>query len=151
MTFYEGMFILPQTYVRENKEQAFELLKGCIEKIDGQIEYIDIWSERRMSYPINHVRDVSYILVYFNASGEGVRKVERIIQLEEDILRCMILRPDKNFDLDKFKEELKEKENVAIADAVESEPATETVNIEEGESAEDSTPEVEKEVDEVKV
>lgn len=103
MVFYEGIFIMPQSFVREDKQRAFDILNDLIRKFEGTVDYIDIWSERKMTYPIKHVRDAAYILTYFKAPGDAVRKIERAITLEDSILRCMIIRPDKSFDLEKFK------------------------------------------------
>lgn len=132
MVFYEGIFIMPQSFVREDKQRAFDIVSDLIRKFEGTIDYIDIWSERKMAYPIKHVRDAAYILTYFKAPGDAVRKIERAILLEDAILRCMIIHPDKSFDLEKFKtgqlEELKIKLPVAIKDELEI-PAVEEIEV----------------------
>ena len=40
---YEGMFVLPQTYVREDQDRAFELIKSALEKHEAVTKYMDVW------------------------------------------------------------------------------------------------------------
>ena len=107
---YEGMFVMPQTLVRENKEAAFEIIKAVLAKYDAQIEYIDVWQERSLAYEINHVRNATFILTYFNAEVTTISKIERTIRITDEILRALIVRPEKGFvlsELNKVSEEVK--------------------------------------------
>ncbi len=99
---YEGMFVLPQTYVREDQNRAFELLKAAFDKHEAEVKYMDVWSERSLAYEINHVREATYILTYFEAQTEAVAKIERTFRITDNILRCLIVKPEQDFDLDTF-------------------------------------------------
>ena len=100
---YEGMFVLPQTLVRQDKDKAFDLIKSVLTKYDAKVEYIEIWDERALAYEMNHVRDATYVLAYFNAEASVISKIERTIRITDDILRALILRPEANFDLAELK------------------------------------------------
>lgn len=112
LKMYEGMFVLPQTFVKEDQEKAFELITSILKKYEADIEFIDIWDERPLAYEIKHVRAATFILVYFNAYAEAVGKIERATTITDEILRCLIVKPAKNFDLEKFKIESKDKKVV---------------------------------------
>ena len=120
---YEGMFVLPQTFVREDKERAFELLTSALAKHDAEVKYMDIWSERSLAYEINHVREASYVLVYFEAESEAIAKIERTFRITDNILRLLIVRPEKGFDLETFikEESLKKEEQAKLAEETKGE------------------------------
>jgi small subunit ribosomal protein S6 len=120
---YEGMFVLPQTFVREDKERAFELLTSALAKHDAEVKYMDIWSERSLAYEINHVREASYVLVYFEAESESIAKIERTFRITDNILRLLVVRPEKGFELDTFikEESLKKEEQAKLAEETKGE------------------------------
>ena len=99
---YEGMFVLPQTYVREDQNRAFELLRAAFEKHDAQVKHMDIWSERSLAYEINHVREATFILTYFEAQADAVAKIERTFRITDNILRSLIVKPEADFNLEDF-------------------------------------------------
>lgn len=99
---YEGMFVLPQTYVREDQNRAFGLLKAAFEKHEAEVKHMDIWSERSLAYEINHVREATFILTYFEAQPEAIAKIERTFRITDNILRSLIVRPEVDFNLEEF-------------------------------------------------
>jgi small subunit ribosomal protein S6 len=105
---YEGMFVLPQTYVREDQDGAFALLSETMEKFGAEIRHKEVWAERSLAYEINHVREASYLLMYFDASADAIAKIERQFRITDNVLRVLIVKPPKDFDLETF---LREKAN----------------------------------------
>lgn len=112
---YEGMFVLPQTYVREDQDKAFELIKAALEKHEAAVKYIDVWSERSLSYEIKHVREATFVLTYFEASSEAIAKIERTFRITDNILRTLIVKPEPGFSLDTFLKEREEANKEAAA------------------------------------
>jgi ribosomal protein S6 len=81
---------------------------------------MDIWSERSLAYEINHVREASFILTYFEAEAEAIAKIERTFRITDNILRTLVVRPEKEFDLETFiKEDTLKREEQAEAAAEE--------------------------------
>ena len=117
---YEGMFVLPQTYVREDQGRAFELIKAALEKHEAVIKYMDVWSERSLAYEINHVREATFVLTYFDAYPEAIAKIERTFRITDNILRTLVVKPTPGFDLDTFLKERHEasEEAVEVAEAL---------------------------------
>jgi len=122
---YEGMFVLPQSYVREDQERAFALLSETIEKFGAEIRHKEVWAERSLAYEINHVREASYVLMYFDASTEAIAKIERQFRITDNVLRVLIVNPPKDFDLGTFLTEKanqkEEEEEVEIPEIIKEE------------------------------
>lgn len=126
---YEGMFVLPQTYVREDQEAAFGLLAETIERFGAEIRHKEVWAERSLAYEINHVREATYILMYFDASSDAIAKIERQFRITDNVLRVLIVKPPKGFSLETFLEEkatrekdteIIEEEDVVISEEVQA-------------------------------
>lgn len=119
---YEGMFIMPQTFVREDEAAAFEVLKGVFEKFEAEVKHMGVWSERSLAFEINHVREATYVLTYFEAQPESIAKLERTFHITDNVLRTLIVKPEKGFDLDVYKKELEARAaEEAVAEAEEKE------------------------------
>ncbi|MBF0244188.1 MAG: 30S ribosomal protein S6 [Planctomycetes bacterium] len=110
MRLYEGMFILRQSFVREDREKALGVVREIVEKFGGAVKKISVWAERSLAYEIDHVREASYILAYFEVDPSEVSRLERAVRIHDDLLRCLILVPPKDFDLENAQMTIKEKE-----------------------------------------
>ena len=87
---YEAMFIVDSAKARENYQQMEEICLGTITRNGGEIVKSIKWDDRRLAYEINKVKRGCYILVHFNINPQDVQKVDRQIQLNDQILRCLI-------------------------------------------------------------
>lgn len=118
------MFVLPQSYVREDQEAAFDMLKALFGKFEVEIKYLDVWAERSLAYEINHVREATYVLTYFECTPEKIAKLERAVSISDNILRCLLVKPAPGFNLEEFIENAgKEEEVVEEEPVVASAPA----------------------------
>ena len=78
-----------------------EQIKGLVNRINkyidengGEIIDSDEWGTRRLAYPINKKRNGYYVNLYFRAEGELIARLERALEIEDDILRYLTLRMD---------------------------------------------------------
>ena len=65
-----------------------------IEGNEGEVLDVDEWGTRRLAYPINKKRNGYYVNLYFRAPGELIARLERAMEIEDDILRYLTLRLD---------------------------------------------------------
>lgn len=87
---YEAMFIVDSNKARENFQQMEEVCLNTITRHGGEIVKSIKWDDRRMAYEINKSKRGTYILVHFNSDTQAIQKIERQIQLSDQILRCLI-------------------------------------------------------------
>ena len=90
---YEGMFLLDAS--ASDFEAAAEPIRNVLDRNQAEILSIKPWEERRLAYEINHRRRGLYVLTYFKAPPEQIVELERDCQLNESILRLLVLRRDK--------------------------------------------------------
>ncbi len=91
---YECMFLLDTTKVSGDVPAAAEKLHSILEKHNVEILASRPWDERRLAYPIGNHKKGLYYLTYFRAEGTEVPRLEGEFNLNEMILRTMILRID---------------------------------------------------------
>jgi len=85
------MFLLDPNKVANNVPDAAKVLHTLIERNHGEILASRPWDERRLAYPIKGHKKGQYYLTYFKTEGPNVANMEKDFELNELILRYMIL------------------------------------------------------------
>ena len=114
---YESLFIVDVTVGEEATEATVNKFLSLIE---ANAEVVDVakWGKRRLAYPINDMPDGYYVVVTFKSAPEFPSELDRLFNIDEAIMRSMILK------LDYDAAEKKAAKEVA-AEAVETAPAAE--------------------------
>lgn len=136
---YEAMFLVDSSQAAD-WDGIVGLIKNILTKADVEIVSLVKWADKKLIYQINHKSRGTYILCYFKADGEKVRDIERDVQLNERIMRVLILSVDKQRikDMDKTAPKMP----VESSDKIEKEPA-EVPQVDEKEQADINTDDVE--------
>jgi small subunit ribosomal protein S6 len=91
MRSYETTILVRLSAIRADKEGTLAAVRGLYE-IEGA-KFIDFkeWEERRLAYPIAGETNALYIIAYFEADPLAIEKIERRVQLNEIVLRQLIV------------------------------------------------------------
>jgi small subunit ribosomal protein S6 len=91
---YEGLFILdPSKYARDPAATS-QQISDMVMQNGGTVLASRMWDERKLAYPINGHKKGIYWLIYFKMPGGGIAPLERQCEINDDILRKLILRVD---------------------------------------------------------
>ena len=60
----------------------------------GNVEKVDVWGKRRLSYEINKQPEGIYALLDVNAEPAAVKELDRQLNLNESVLRTKVIRPE---------------------------------------------------------
>ena len=120
---YEVMFFADVS----NGEAATEATVGkFVSLIEANAEVIDVakWGKRRLAYPINDMSEGFYTVVTFKAEPSFPSELERLMNIDESVMRSLVLRLE--YDAAEKKAKLVEVSEPAVAaeEAV-AEPAAE--------------------------
>ncbi len=92
MRDYEVVYIfdsaLPEERVGEKLERYHALLTG---NAGGEIPAVDQWGRRQLAYPIAKKTAGYYVVVQFRAPTEALPEFERLLKLDEELLRHLIV------------------------------------------------------------
>lgn len=91
---YELLYILPAKYTDSEVATFMEKIGGIITGTGAKISENLNLGKRRLAYPIQHVRQGQYVLVYFEAETPAVAKLNETFRLSTDILRHLIIIRD---------------------------------------------------------
>ncbi len=91
---YELMFIadpeLDERGLKKLTEQYLEL----VTKEGGSVEGTDYWGRRKLAYEINGKNEGNYVVVNYTAEPALSDELDRVLNLNESVVRTKILRKD---------------------------------------------------------
>ena len=105
MNLYESMFLLDNQAVRADWKAAKSAVTDLFKKHGAEIVTARRWDERKLAYPIRGHRRATYLLTYTKVPADSVSLVRRDLELDERVLRYLLLRaesvPDQELELSK--------------------------------------------------
>ncbi len=60
----------------------------------GTVDNIDLWGKRKLAYDINKKSEAFYAVVNLTAEPHTVQELDRLMTINEQIIRTKVLRPD---------------------------------------------------------
>jgi len=88
---YELVIIIHPDLDDEAIEQSLDRIKGWITDGDGNIDKIDKWGKRRLSYQIQKQNEGIYYLLDVSMLPTSIAELERNLTILEPVMRHMIV------------------------------------------------------------
>ena len=92
MALYESVIIGRQDLTPNQFEELVEGFSKIIENLKGVIKKREVWGLRNLAYKINKNRKGHYILLNIDGSSDAIAEYERLMRLNEDIIRFLTIR-----------------------------------------------------------
>ncbi len=93
MNRYEMIYIIDTDLEEAARKELIEKVSALIENNGGEIEKVDeTWGKRRLAYAIDYKTEGWYVLVTFKAPVELPRELERNLQINENVLRYLVVK-----------------------------------------------------------
>ena len=92
MPLYEHVFMARQDVSAQQVEGLTEQYKAVIEGQGGHVTKIEYWGVKSLAFRIKKNRKAHYALMNIDAKPAAVAEVERLMGINEDILRFMTIR-----------------------------------------------------------
>ncbi|MCT2586487.1 30S ribosomal protein S6 [Actinophytocola gossypii] len=94
MRHYEVMIILDPTLDERTVAPSLENFLNVIRTSGGNVEKVDVWGKRRLSFEIKKHTEGIYAVLDVNADPDAVKELDRQLGLQETVLRTKVLRRD---------------------------------------------------------
>ena len=94
MREYELMVILDPSIDERTVAPQMEKYLEQVTANGGSVEKVDIWGKRRLAYDILKRSEGIYVVINMTATPEIALEINRLMTLNESILRTKLLRPD---------------------------------------------------------
>ena len=92
MALYESVIIGRQDLTPNQFEELTDEFIKIIESFKGLIKKRENWGLRNLAYKINKNRKGHYLLLNIESSSDAIVEYERLMRLNEDIIRFLTIR-----------------------------------------------------------
>ena len=126
MALYESVIIGRQDLTPNQFEELVEEFIKIIISFKGVIKKRENWGIRNLAYKINKNRKGHYVLLNIDSSSDAITEYERLMRLNEDIIRFLTIRinsidekpsPLMNNKSDRYKTEVSNGETVSLTNS----------------------------------
>ena len=91
MALYESVIIGRQDLTPNQFEELIDEFIKIIESFKGEIKKRENWGLRNLAYKINKNRKGHYVLLNIDSSSDAIVEYERLMRLNEDIIRFLTI------------------------------------------------------------
>ncbi|MEZ5814652.1 MAG: 30S ribosomal protein S6 [Alphaproteobacteria bacterium] len=94
MPIYETVFMSRQDLSEGQVKELTDKYAKVITDQGGKTLKTEQWGLRTLAYKINKARKAHYTLIEFEAPGAAVIELERLMRIDEDVMRSLSIRLD---------------------------------------------------------
>ena len=99
MRAYETVIIVDSDVADEDVDQIMEKLTGIVSDLNGKFVKTEKWGRKKLAYRVKKKTKGNYLLFVFLGDLHLTRELERVLKLDDRILKCMTVRLDKYAEL----------------------------------------------------
>ncbi len=92
MRKYEVMYIIRPDLEDGDREALIEKINRVFTENNSEVTNVDEWGTRELAYEIDKLRKGYYVVLNVKATPEAVSEFERVINLQEDIIRYIMIK-----------------------------------------------------------
>ncbi|MBR1605167.1 MAG: 30S ribosomal protein S6 [Alphaproteobacteria bacterium] len=104
MANYESVLIARQDLGASQVNSIVEDLSSVIKKEGGEIVRVDNWGLKNLAYRIKKNRKGHYVILNIAAPASAIAEYERVMRVNEDIIRYMTIKVEEFSTLNSDKE-----------------------------------------------
>ncbi len=94
MNKYESVLIARQDLGSSQVNSLVDSLKEVVNAQGGEVVRVDNWGLKNLAYRIKKNRKGYYVLLNISAPAQAIAEYERIMRVNEDIIRYMTVKVD---------------------------------------------------------
>ena len=94
MRHYELMVILDPELEERTVTPSLETYLKIIKDSGGNVNKLDVWGKRRLSFEINKKAEGIYAVADMHCEPAAIKELDRQLNLNESILRTKVMRPE---------------------------------------------------------
>ncbi len=120
MREYEAMIIAKADLPEAELSKMVSKWETIIGTDGGQVVKKETWGVRRLAYPINKQNRGNYFVYDVATNQVNIHELERILKLEENVLRSMVIKLADHVNVDDRRLELQKQAEAAAQRAAEA-------------------------------
>ena len=92
MRHYEVMVILDPSLDERTVGPSLDNMLNVVKTEGGKVDKVDVWGKRRLAYAVKKHTDGYYVLVNFEADPAEIKEIDRVMKINDEILRHLIVK-----------------------------------------------------------
>ena len=96
MALYEHIFLARQDVTPQQVETLTEQIKSKIASLGGAVTKVEPWGLKSLAFRIKKNRKAHFTLLNIAGPSEAVVEVERLLSINEDVIRYLTIRVDEH-------------------------------------------------------
>ncbi len=89
MNYYETVYIIHPALQEGRLNDIVTKIHNKLEKLKGEILYIDNWGKKKLSYQIDKQKYGTYILCQYSLNCQDIKDISQELELNPNILRYL--------------------------------------------------------------
>ena len=98
MALYEHIYLARQDVTAQQVEAMTEQMKTVIETNGGKFGKVEYWGVKSLAFRIKKNRKAHFTLINIDAPPAAITEMERLMGINEDVLRLLTLRVEAHED-----------------------------------------------------
>lgn len=94
MRAYELMVLIDPEVDERTVEPTLKKYLEVVTNAGGTVDKVDVWGRRKTAYEIQKKYEAIYVVVNFQSEPAATQELDRLLNLNETILRTKIIRPE---------------------------------------------------------
>ena len=91
MKAYELLYFVAPNLEEDVRAGVMTRVESAITAGEGTVDNVDEWGKRKLAYEINNQTEGDYILVDFHADPANIAELDRILRINDSVMRHMIV------------------------------------------------------------
>lgn len=91
MKAYELLFFVAPSIDEETRANVMDRIQATVAAAQGTVDNVDNWGKRKLAYEIKGLTEGDYTLVDFHADPAGIAELDRILRINDAVVRHMIV------------------------------------------------------------
>ncbi|RLB83858.1 MAG: 30S ribosomal protein S6 [Deltaproteobacteria bacterium] len=110
MRRYETIVIIDPDISDEARAPVFDRVKDLISKGKGMPILFDEWGVKKLAYEVKKKPRGYYVRIDYCGTGDLVNEMERVVRIDDRVLKYMTVLTDEKVDIENIKKEIAEAE-----------------------------------------
>jgi len=91
---YEVVYIIKPEVEEDAISELVKKYSDLVANNDGEVVNVDEWGKRKLAYEIMKYNEGYYVLMEFKSSSDFVKELERLLRIDEKILKFLVTRKE---------------------------------------------------------
>lgn len=131
MRRYETIVILMPEVGDDEQASMEKRWDGIIAQFKGELIKIDDWGQKKLAYDIKKESRGHYLLLDYCAAGvDLIKELERVLRLEDNVLKYMTVKISETVDIEAIREQQRSEKEAMEKEAMEKESPPEKIEAE---------------------